>query len=712
MDNNTWTITVHYESVSCIHPNFLTATAITTNSAQLGWTESGTASTWDIELGLTGFTPSGAPTQAGVTDNPYTYGGLLENTGYAFYVRAVCDANDFSEWTGPMQFTTLANCLAPGELTASEITSTSADLGWIEYGNAASWDIEIGVAGFSPTGVPTQAGVTQNPFIYGGLSENTSYDFYVRSVCDAGEYSDWVGPLNFSTYCVSISTFPFNEGFDGLEFAPECWLNEKIAGGGVPGTWDRQTTGTHPDIMPYSGEGMARFNSYNYPEGTKGILVSPPLDLPDDFYLVSFRMYRDDDYNYLANEQVNVYHNTVPSVTGASLLGSIKRSRYQEPTEPANGWYQYVFNMPEGSAGTSFVIFEGVSQWGFNMFIDEIIVDAIPACLQPSGLIVSNITTTSADLHWIENGEAESWDIELGTAGFAPTGIPTHAGVSNNPFTYSGLSENTAYDFYVRAVCSDDELSQWTGPYTFRTYCVNAVSIFPFNESFSNSDFPPECWSKIYTNAVYSWHYSPLEGGIARGDFSTNQDEWLITPKLDFSNVTDILLSFDWASNYYWSVIQDKFDVNCKISTDGGAAWTLLWSEEDQGPFQTGIFYTTEIVLDEYIGYQDVLIAWQYIGDDGAPLELDNVVISGLVSVNDISPEIPNVYPNPSDGRFVLEAFSAGQVDVFDMKGHLVASKQVADGKNNIDLSNLPAGIYSLRLFHFEQIHVIRILKK
>jgi hypothetical protein len=92
----------------CPEPTLLTATGVIYNSANLGWTSSGTS--WDIEYGLLGFTPTGNPSPglAGVT-NPYTLTGLTSNTTYAYYVRANCPGSLTSYWAGPLVFKTMCD---------------------------------------------------------------------------------------------------------------------------------------------------------------------------------------------------------------------------------------------------------------------------------------------------------------------------------------------------------------------------------------------------------------------------------------------------------------------------------------------------------------------------------------------------------------------------------------------------------------------------
>jgi hypothetical protein len=94
---------------ACLPPTGLTATVVTASSANLGWTEAGTATSWDVEWGTFGFTPTGTPTISNAT-NTQGISSLSPNTTYSFYVRANCGAGGYSTWSGPFSFTT--SCVA------------------------------------------------------------------------------------------------------------------------------------------------------------------------------------------------------------------------------------------------------------------------------------------------------------------------------------------------------------------------------------------------------------------------------------------------------------------------------------------------------------------------------------------------------------------------------------------------------------------------
>jgi hypothetical protein len=112
--------------LACPAPSALTATSITKTTASLGWTEVGTATTWDIEWGARGFTSTGTPTITGTTTNPHNLTGLTGTTTYDFYVRANCGGGDLSTWSGPYSFTTPCSILVvPVAVCSTNTTSTN-----------------------------------------------------------------------------------------------------------------------------------------------------------------------------------------------------------------------------------------------------------------------------------------------------------------------------------------------------------------------------------------------------------------------------------------------------------------------------------------------------------------------------------------------------------------------------------------------------------
>ena len=92
---------------ACPEPNSLSVSSVTANSAQLNWVESGAATAWNIEYGISGFVQGNGTQIMGTTTNPQPLTTLTPNTNYSFYVQAACGGTaGNSVWVGPFNFTT------------------------------------------------------------------------------------------------------------------------------------------------------------------------------------------------------------------------------------------------------------------------------------------------------------------------------------------------------------------------------------------------------------------------------------------------------------------------------------------------------------------------------------------------------------------------------------------------------------------------------
>ncbi|MFM8686907.1 MAG: fibronectin type III domain-containing protein, partial [Bacteroidota bacterium] len=107
-----------------------------------------------------------------------------------------------------------------------------------------------------------------------------------------------------------------------------------------------------------------------------------------------------------------------------------------------------------------------------------------PACAIPTALASSSITTSGATISWTAGGSEASWEISIQAPGLGePTGNGTS--ITTNPYLATGLTSNTSYQVYLRAVCSPTNKSNWVWPINFRTLC-NVFSM-PFFESFETA---------------------------------------------------------------------------------------------------------------------------------------------------------------------------------------------------------------------------------
>ena len=83
-------------------------------------------------------------------------------------------------------------------------------------------------------------------------------------------------------------------------------------------------------------------------------------------------------------------------------------------------------------------------------------------CFAPSNLQESNVSPTTATLEWTQGSNESQWQISYSTtADFTPEN-GTIVTVNSKPYTLSGLTLNTQYYAYVRAVCGENIYSNWS----------------------------------------------------------------------------------------------------------------------------------------------------------------------------------------------------------------------------------------------------------
>jgi hypothetical protein len=451
------------EAPSCFDPSALGATSIDGFSADLGWTENGTATAWNIELvNITGGgTVTGTATSSGVA-NPFNQTGLDPSTNYEFYVQADCGPGGVSAWVGPFAFSTTVACPDPSALTATNIMTTSADLGWTAGGSEALWDVEIVdiTAGGVATGTATATGVA-NPYNATGLTDSNAYEFYVRADCVANGTSTWVGPFAFITACTTF-TAPYTQDFENGGAIPVCWT----FGGDENWLFANTGAGNH---IGNNGTITGSTNSGGYfayvddstPDAANAQLDSPFVDVSGlTTPSLSFYELSDNEGQLNATLTVSVWDGAAWNVVGT----------YNTNTP---GWEQKIIDLSgltfTGPAQARFSITDSTSFYD-DIAIDDVTFDELPTCLDPSMLTATNITDASADLGWTENGTATLWNIELVdvTAGGVVTGTATASGVAN-PYMATGLAQNNDYAFYVQADCGPGGLSGWVGPFAFST---------------------------------------------------------------------------------------------------------------------------------------------------------------------------------------------------------------------------------------------------
>jgi hypothetical protein len=185
-------------ALSCIVPSGLTVTNILLDRATMNWSATSNAHHYDVRL-----RPQGSSSwiyMGYIFATSKTKYSLTAGTVYEWQVRGVCstDTSDVSAWTTIETFSTLAPCTKPTNTNVSNITSTSATLGWDPVASATTYDVRFKETSQPWGGWIYTYGVSTNQLTKTGLSSSTYYHWQVRAVC--GTSSNLSGFTSYNTF--------------------------------------------------------------------------------------------------------------------------------------------------------------------------------------------------------------------------------------------------------------------------------------------------------------------------------------------------------------------------------------------------------------------------------------------------------------------------------------------------------------------------------
>jgi hypothetical protein len=443
---------------------------------------------------------------------------------------------------------TIPTCPTPTALVTSNILTNSVDLTWTENGSATSWNIEYGPTGFTPGTGTMLNGVTTNPYTISGLSPQTTYQIYVTSVCGSSDLSARSIPKTVITACGAITTLPWTDFFDtygtGSGIFPQCWTKNT-------------TNTTYPYITSTNFSSPGSMYFYNGTAGNYSIAATPLFDatIPVNTLKAEFK-YR----TTYSTDTIYVGVMTDPTIASTFVqVASIGAS--------ATGTWQdkeVFFSSYTGSG--QYIAFKNQYNTTYTYsYLDNLTIMTIPTCPRPNNLSVSNITSSSVDLNWVENGSATQWEIEFGLAGFTQ-GTGTYINSTTHPTTIPLLAPSTMYDFYVRAICGAGDTSIWSVKQVATTACV-AITSLPWNEGFESITAAtqlPSCWAATsfgtYTNTQisdYGSYNRNARTGTRAAYFKWSCNDRFFTPGFQLTAGQTYQFS-------YWYI------------TDGASGWTSL----------------------------------------------------------------------------------------------------------------------------------------
>jgi hypothetical protein len=501
-------------------------------------------------------------------------------------------------------------------LSYANVTVNSADVSWITPATIPNdgYEYYISTSNVAPaanTAIEHEHIVADTIANLTDLAANTTYYVWARSICNLSnsEVSAWSPtPTIFTTPC-NMATIPYSQNFDYSTDIPPCWSTfGSFAITNIAATSD-------PNTLRFGGQGT-------------NVAVLPVFDVDVNTTRLSFVLRKESadnsgpmDIGYLtdmaeANSFVPVMTNIL-TVMGTTISFDTALSAFP--------------------AGIANIAFRQTNTEGFRYWLDDVTVYD-PNCLLVHAFATQNLTATSADIIWTDEGESStSWHVELfSTVQENPTigGGDVYTGTATDTVVHLiNLDPATTYYMYVKNNCG------WAN-YSFTTLCM-AITALPYTQNFDSyatgsSNPLPSCWTK---NSTY------LSGFPYIDDFySVSTPNSLMLSNYNFGDITysaAFLPEFGMPLNNlviqfsaFFSYSDVLIDIVAATDPLDNSTWTLAGTVSLAGATET--FNTYSFSLGNYQG------SGTYIGfrnNSNGSFYLDNIKVSDCTTPTNLHTE-------------------------------------------------------------------------
>ncbi|HEX8270879.1 MAG TPA: T9SS type A sorting domain-containing protein [Flavobacterium sp.] len=407
-------------------------------------------------------------------------GASFNNVDVTGFNTISIKSHDDDEWTDTVTITigvevTFTPTATPGCVALSSPVNGATNIN----SSTITWPAASGGATGYKLNVGTTPGGTQvlNMFDVGnvlthsltGLLPGTTYYVTVLPYNGVGQTTGCT-ESSFTT-CGAVTTLPWIENFDGLPSIgavfPGCWSVEN-------GPWATGNAGT---------------STYNDPRSGANYLYNNWGAVNEYIWTLGFNLTAGTSYDFSTFVQgdngnswvVDMYANTSPSSVGATQLGG----SYAVPGAGSNyGPQPYVEMRRTFTPTTTGTYYFGVrvnepSNAPWYLAFDDFRLEVTPSCSAPQNLTSSVTGFTTASISWAASSSvpANGYEYYYSTSNTTPTDATvasgtTAAGVTTANLT--GLTAESTYYFWVKAICSATSESSWGGPASFFTgYCTS-----------------------------------------------------------------------------------------------------------------------------------------------------------------------------------------------------------------------------------------------
>jgi hypothetical protein len=629
------------------------------------------------------------------------------------------------------------NCPVSDLMLDEEVSPSSSSLALTWTGSSTSYDVAYGIVGIDVDSA-TYLSTTTNSIVIGGLDPITTYDIYVRGLCNEGDTGMWhkitlrtplcdgafvvenwdstmsattslYAPIGFSTYNYSyVQTIVDSAFFAGLE-------NEIIAFEFQPSSTSAGSYFTHMTVYMANVSESNLSNGFIHPDSAH-VFVPVIVDRDMSYNSTDWQMHGFDssfiwDGHSNVLVAINREHGTWAS--GGSFNAHNSASDKTLYLYQDSGPYD-----PYTVSGGNSLSVTG----DFRFYSCGI------SCAKPMLLPVSDITYSGATVNW----NSAATDFEVAVKAATDAAWSTEVSVSNaTSYAFSGLLPETMYQYRVRAICDAAEglVSDWVeGSFTTDELpCFDPSDLHTTEIGYTtatlawDADASQNMWSIMVWNtgaapveftangsstftvtglAASTGYYAAVKalcgGGIVESNYSdTIQFTTATCAQVTGVNVTNITATgatVSWTPTGASKYIIEYGDLNFTQGTgttvvvENATSYTINGLDDDED-------YSVFVMA---VCEEGVEGAWSDKVDFSTPAGTAVNIVDGASTIS--------IYPNPaSDVTTIALNGVSGEVTItiVDMNGRTVQSETMTcegDCTKRMEVSGLAQGAYFVRV--------------
>lgn len=553
---------------------------------------------------------------------------------------------------------------APTGLVASNITTTSLNLNW----NASSDNVNV--AGYYIYKDGLKIGTSSSTYyMVTNLTASTSYNFLVKAYDEAGNISAISNTINVTTsanssYCTSKGNSVSDE-----------WIGSFVCGSINNNSG---ANGGYADFTSLSTDlELGTNQNFTITPAWSGTIYSEAYAIWIDFN-------NDGDFD---DNGEQVFSKAASTTTTINSSFNIPSSANIGTTRMRVSMQYNAIPSPCGDFP-----YGEVEDYSVNIITASSDTQAPTA---PSNLTSSNITQTTVDLSWNASTDNVGVDKYYIYKDGSSIGYVT---VTSAQVT--GLLANTSYNFYVKA-------TDVAGNYSSQS---NTISITTLSNSVTycaskGNNVSDEWIDRVECGSIDNT--SGVDGGYA--DYTS------MSTSMNINNSYNITIYPAWSNDVY----NEGYSVWIDYNQDGDFEDAGEQVFTNAATSSTSVSGSFTVPSGANSGSTRMRVSMQY---DNIPISCGNfnygevedyTVVIGSKSYTS-NKEI-NICPNPADEIITIKLKGMQEnslVKIYSITGSLVKELRISEINNKINISDLPNGVYQIKLFNKNDIKIGKFVKR